>query len=163
MENITNNTMLKMISYFGNDARRINHALKVHSFSKIIGVKENISECKLFTLELSAILHDIGIKISEEIHGSSSAKYQEIEGPAVADELLKDEIINVENINRVKFLIGNHHTYTKIDDIDFQILIEADFLVNIYEDEMSEKSIISVRDKYFKTQTGIDLINSLYL
>lgn len=163
MENIINNVIQKMINYFGNDVRRINHALKVHSFSKTIGLKENISENKLFVLELSAILHDIGIKISEEKHSCSSGKYQKIEGPAVAEELLKDEIINEENINRTKFLIGNHHTYKKIDDVDFQILIEADFLVNIYEDEMSEENIKSLRDKYFKTQTGIKLINSLYL
>jgi len=51
-------------------------------------------------------------------------------------------------------LIGNHHSYQKIDDIDFQILVEADFIVNIFEDEMKRSKIESVVNKYFKTNSG---------
>ena len=32
---------------------------------------------------------------------------------------------------RVAYLIGHHHTYDKIEGMDYQILVEADFLVNI--------------------------------
>ena len=37
-------------------------------------------------------------------------------------------------IERVCYLIGHHHTYTGIEGRDYQILVEADFLVNLYED-----------------------------
>jgi len=47
-------------------------------------------------------------------------------------------------------LIGNHHTYDKIDGIDFQILVEADFLVNIYEDEINKESIKSIKIKFLE-------------
>ena len=32
-----------------------------------------------------------------------------------------------EQIERVKYLVGHHHTYDNIDGLDYQILIEADF------------------------------------
>jgi hypothetical protein len=60
-------------------------------------------------------------------------------------------------------LIGHHHTYSKIDGIDYQILIEADFLVNIYEDEIKIPQIESIKNKYFKTKSGTEFLNSLYL
>ncbi len=59
-------------------------------------------------------------------------------------------------------LIGNHHSYQKIDDIDFQILVEADFIVNIFEDEMKRSSIESVVNKYFKTNSGKKIAASMY-
>ena len=34
-------------------------------------------------------------------------------------------------IRRVEYLVGHHHTYKDIDGLDYQILVEADFLVNI--------------------------------
>ena len=46
---------------------------------------------------------------------------------------------------------------------DFQILVEADFLVNIDEDQMSKEAIQSIKEKIFKTRTGINYINHLYL
>ena len=60
------------------------------------------------------------------------------------------------------YLIGNHHSYDKIDGLDFQILVEADFLVNIYEDNMSPEAAATVKKKYFETKTGREYISSLY-
>jgi len=59
--------------------------------------------------------------------------------------------------------VGNHHSYAEIDDIDFQILVEADFLVNIYEDDMSREKIIKIRKNIFKTASGIEMLEDLYL
>ena len=59
--------------------------------------------------------------------------------------------------------MGNHHSYAEIDDIDFQILVEADFLVNIYEDDMSREKIIKIRKNIFKTASGIEMLEDLYL
>ena len=57
---------------------------------------------------------------------------------------------------------GHHHTYNQIDGLDFQILVEADFLVNIFEDKMNVDQIASIRKQYFKTKTGIELLQSVY-
>lgn len=152
----------EMIMYFSGDCRRINHALKVYSLSKSIGECEKLDKNKLEILEAAAILHDIGIKESEKKYNSSAGNYQEIEGPPIAKAILKKLAYDEEFIDRACFLIGNHHSYNKIDDIDFQILIEADFLVNIFEDDVKLEQIKIVKEKYFKTGTGISFITSMY-
>ncbi|WP_058485001.1 HD domain-containing protein [Defluviitalea phaphyphila] len=163
MKKIVSDIIKKMIEYFNGDVKRINHAIKVYGFAKSIGEIENISEEKLEILEVSAILHDIGIKESEKKYFSSAGKYQEIEGPPVARNILKEFSLDDKFIDRVCYLIGNHHTYNKIDDIDFQILVEADFLVNIFEDNMSINNIETIKQKYFKTKGGLYFINNMYL
>lgn len=163
MNKTTGSIIEKMIRYFGNDARRINHALKVHGFAACIASKESLSENESFIVEAAAILHDIGIHEAERKYNSSGGKYQEIEGPAIAQSLLSDEDIDTKTLERICYIIGNHHSYQKIDGPDFQILVEADFLVNIFEDEMPKHSVESVRNKYFKTKTGLALVEGVYL
>lgn len=152
----------KMIKYFDGDIRRINHALKVYSFSKTIGELENLSNDEMLVLEAAALLHDIGIKVSEEKYKSSAGHFQELEGPQVARELLEDVSLPVDIVNRIAYLIGNHHTYSKILGIDFQILVESDFLVNIFEDDINLESQKSIREKYFKTEGGTKLFDNMY-
>lgn len=152
----------EMIKYYNNDPKRVHHFLKVYSFAKFIGEIENIDNNILFILEISAIVHDIGIKISEEKYGNSSGKNQEKEGPLIAYEMLKKLNFNDDVIKRVCFLVGHHHTYSNICGIDYQILIEADFLVNIYEDEVSKESIINAYENIFKTKTGKTFLKQIY-
>lgn len=162
MKAFISDIMSKMIEYFDGDVRRINHAIKVHSFAKIIGELEKISKEKLRILEVAAILHDIGIKESERKYSSSAAKYQELEGPPVACDILKSFELSKDFMDRVSYLIGNHHTHSKIDDIDFQILIEADFIVNIFEDSITKEQIKVIKQKYLKTNTGRTFVESMY-
>lgn len=157
------NIMSDMIEYFGEDVRRINHAIKVYGFAKTLGELEGLDNNGQFILEVSAILHDIGIKVSEEKYNSSAGKYQEMEGPAVAKSILQKYKITDESMGRILHLIGNHHSYAKIDGKEFQMLIEADFIVNIFEDNINREAIISIRNKYFKTISGIKFINKMYL
>ena len=163
MNNTTGNIIEKMIKYFGTDVRRINHALKVYGFASCIARKEKLTDNEIFVVDIVAILHDIGIPEAEKKYNSSGGKYQEIEGPAIARNILSDEDIDIKTLDRICFIIGNHHSYQKIDCLDFQIIVEADFLVNIYEDEMTKQSIDGVRNKYFKTQTGISMVERIYL
>ena len=81
----------------------------------------------------------------------------------MARELLKETDLDDTVIEKICFLIGNHHSYSKIDRTDLQILIESDFLVNAYEDNMKISDIEYMRDKYFKTSTGKELLNSIYI
>ncbi|NRY80247.1 HD superfamily phosphohydrolase YqeK [Clostridium beijerinckii] len=56
----------EMIKYYAKDPRRVNHFLKVFSFAKSIGELENIDKKTQEILEVAAVMHDIGIKVSEE-------------------------------------------------------------------------------------------------
>ena len=42
-------------------------------------------------------------------------------------------------VERICYLIGHHHTYKDVDGADYQLLLEADFLVNAYEDALPQK------------------------
>jgi hypothetical protein len=68
---------------------------------------------------------------------------------------------SIRIMDRVSYLIAHHHTYKEIDGIDYQILIEADFLVNAYEEGLKSAQIESMR-KLFRTETGLMLLGALY-
>lgn len=152
-----------MIRYNGADIARIHHALKVYAFAKSIGKLEGLYGEQMEILEAAAVLHDIGIHNSEKKYGSSGGKYQEMEGPPVAEEILRELGTSETLIQRVCFLVGHHHTYTDIDGLDYQILIEADFLVNLYEDGLGKPQAQTVLDKYFKTGTGKEYLTTMFL
>ena len=153
-----------MVEYDHGDPMRIQHFIKVHDLSATIGTLEGLDEHTLFILETAAILHDIGIHKSEEKYHSAGGRYQEMEGPAEARKLMlaiggyDDDVID-----RVCYLIGHHHTYHDIDGLDYQILVEADFLVNIYEDNEPQSHILHIKDKIFKTPTGRHLLDEMFL
>ena len=157
-----NELMMKMIEFDYGDPKRIQHFIKVHSFSKLIGEKEGLDAHTLFVLEAASILHDIGIRVSEEKYGFQNGKLQEQEGPAPAREICTSLGFKEDDIERICFLIAHHHTYTNIDGIDYQILVEADFLVNIYEDDIDEKARENAFEKIFRTETGKKLFRQMW-
>ena len=53
------------------------------------------------------------------------------------------------------FLVTHHHTYSGIDGMDYQILLEADYLVNAGESEKYRKSWKAFQENVFRTKTGI--------
>lgn len=152
----------KMIEYFVGDPKRIQHFLKVFEFAKLIGEMEDLDKDTMFILETSSIVHDIGIKVCEQKYGSCSGKYQELEGPPIAESMLKALDYNLTDIERVSYLIAHHHTYKDIKDLDLQILVEADFLVNAYEDSYSNELIKKVYNNIFKTKSGKNLFCKIF-
>jgi HD superfamily phosphodiesterase len=161
MDNI-NKVLNAMIFYYEGDAKRINHFLKVYGFAKVIGAMEGLDDVTQEVLEIASLTHDIGIRNSEIKYHSSSGSYQQIEGPPEAQKMLQALVVNEPIIERVCWLIAHHHTYSDIDGIDYQILVEADFLVNIFEDKMPMDSIKSIREKIFKTESGLKMLDNMY-
>ncbi|MDR0987673.1 MAG: HD domain-containing protein [Ruminococcus sp.] len=152
----------KMVEYEAGNAARIGHFLKVHSYAAHIGNHEKLGYPRQLILEIAAIMHDIGIKPALEKYGSSAGQYQEELGPAAALEMIKMMELPDKAIERICFLVGHHHTYTDVDGKDWQILLEADFLVNMEEEKMSEKMIESAYKKVFKTPSGKRLCEIIY-
>lgn len=159
---LVGNVIRAMIEYYAGDIKRINHFLKVYGFAKAIGENEMLSARDQEILEITAVVHDIGIKVSEEKYNSSAGTYQQIEGPSIAQNMLKDLEFDDELIERVCYLIGHHHTYTDIVGLDYQILVEADFLVNLCEDAVTQAGISHAKETIFKTTTGIKFLNECY-
>ena len=157
-----NKLFISMTDYFKGDQKRINHFVKVHSFAKLIGEMENIDEKSLFILECASLTHDIGIKKGEELYNRNDGKIQEQLGPKEAEIMMKNLDFQQDVIDRVMFLIANHHTYKSIESIDLQILVEADFLVNTCEDNLSRETAVKLGEKVFKTNTGKQLLKNLF-
>lgn len=152
----------KMIEYYEGDPRRINHFLKVHSFAKLIAEAESVGEDELVVIEIAALIHDIGIKKAEMKYGYNNGRLQEQEGPPEARRLLKAAGAEENMIDRVCYLVGHHHTYRDIDGIDYQILVEADFLVNLYEDKADRDTIRKAYDNVFSTEMGKGLCRLMF-
>ena len=160
---ITDELIIKMTEFNAGDPKRIQHFIKVYEFAHVIGVKEELEADMLHVLDMAAIMHDIGIRPSEEKYGRCDGKLQEQEGPAYAVEMLAAfPEVTAEEMERVCYLIAHHHTYENVDGIDYRILLEADFLVNAMEDNLDKDAIIHFRDKVFETRTGMHLINTMF-
>ena len=138
------------------------HFCKVHSYAKLIAETENMDKKDLFILEAAALTHDIGIHVCEEKYGNCNGKLQEKEGPAIAKKLLQELGFAGDISERVQYLIAHHHTYNNIDGIDYQILVEADFLVNLYEDDASVEMASRAMERIFKTKTGIHICRTQF-
>lgn len=153
---------IETIKYFDGDVKRIQHLTKVHEFASLIGRLEGLTDARQFTLEAAAIVHDIGIKNAERKYGCCNGKLQEKEGPPVAEKMLKALGFSESTIKRVCFLVGNHHTYKNIDEIDFQILAEADLIVNFCEEGTDSAGIKNALESVFKTPSGAALCRSIF-
>lgn len=154
-------TLLTM-DFFRGDARRIQHLTKVHAYAALIGRMEGLDAATQAILEAAAIVHDVGIKPAEAQYGSCGGKLQEELGPAEARTLLTAAGYTPEETERVAWLVGHHHTYDPIEGMDHQILVEADFLVNLHEDGSSPEAIRRTLDTIFRTEAGKRLLKTMF-
>ncbi len=128
MEYLRTEIIKLLINYFDNDNNRIEHALRVLYHSE--NIMQKYDECDRDIVIACALLHDIGIKLSEEKFGYNDGKTQEEFGPDVAEELLSSINFPADKIEKVKEIIGNHHSKSRYDYIELVILKEADKIVN---------------------------------
>lgn len=153
---------LEMKKYFGTDFKRVNHALKVARYAEHILKVEGGNPLVVMG---AAYLHDIGIHEAEKKYGSNSGEHQEIEGPPIAKEILEKLNVQKEMIEEICDIIGHHHSPRDEETLNFQILYEADWLVNIEEEGISKdpQTVQKLIGKVFKTVTGKELAEKLYL
>lgn len=150
----------EMKKYFGPDIKRINHALKVAEYAEQILKIEGGNPLVVLG---AAYLHDIGIKRGEEKYGSAEAEYQEKEGPEVAREILSKLNVPRGIVAEICDIISHHHHPRAQETLNFQIVYEADWLVNLEENGLLEDfhRINELVEKNFKTVTGIKLAKEL--
>lgn len=142
-----------LIEHFGDDDRRIEHALRVTSWAERIMETEGGDREVILSVGL---LHDTGIKPAEALEGSSSGKLQEKYGPPVVRSILEQIGLSEDKIVESCEIVANHHTPSGIPGANFAILWDADMLVNIRDDikltdPESTKRLI---ERSFRTETG---------
>lgn len=151
-----------MTTFDAGDPRRIQHFLKVHDLARAIGVLEGLEGETLFTLEAAALVHDIAIRPCEAELGRCDGRLQEEHGPKYARALLQELKFDPAVMDRVCWLVGHHHTYTDIRDLDYQILVEADCLVNLYEDDTPRSAVEAALERIFRTESGAALCRDMF-
>jgi len=137
--------------------------LKVYAYAKTIGECEGLDGMTQTTLEATAILHDIACPLCREKYGHADGAHQEQAGPALAIQFLRDSGLSQTCVERVAYLVGHHHTPEGVDGLDYQILLEADYLVNANEGGYTREHIERALKNMFKTPTGSALLRSIYL
>ena len=152
----------KMIEFYAGSLHDINHFLKVHAFAALIGRLEGLDDRTQFILELSAIVHDIACPLCREKYGSAPGNRQEEESPALLKPFLAELKLAPEDEVRVVFLVAHHHTTRGVDGPDWQILLEADYLVNADESRHTPRQIERFGANVFRTSAGTDLLRSMY-
>lgn len=156
--------LLSMIDFEAGCPGRVQHFLKVCQFAQIIADAEGMTGEAREILEIATLMHDIGIRPCEEKYGHCTGKMQEEEGPAHARAMLKAAGCDSETlIERVCWLIAHHHTYDEFEGLDYRILIEADYLVNAYENNAGQDAIRNMRGKIFRTGMGTNLLDTMFL
>ena len=70
--------------------------------------------------------------------------------------------VQVDMIERISRIVSHHHTYHLRDDMDYQILLEADYLVNAHESNYEKEAICQAYEKLFVSESGKRLLSSMY-
>lgn len=160
---LVTNAIEKMIDFYEGNIHDIDHFLKVWALAKTIGEAEKLDETTQETLEIAAVVHDIVCPLCREKYGNTNGKHQEEESAPLVEKFLAELPAGMLNVERIKWLVEHHHTYTNVEGMDYQILLEADFLVNAGESGYSEKTIENACKNIFRTATGTRLLKSMYL
>jgi len=155
--------LTRMVDFYAGNLHDINHTLKVYAWAKTIGEREGLDGGAQETLEIASIVHDIACPLCREKYGGTNGKRQEEEGPALVRAFLADAALPPQRLERVAYLVGHHHTPEGADGPDYQILLEADYLVNAGEGRYPMENIRGALDRLFRTETGRALLRSAYL
>ena len=154
--------MEKMIAFSEGNIHDIDHFVRVWNYAKTIAELEGIDPETQYILEVAAITHDIACPLCREKYGNTNGKYQEEEGFLLVKDFLSDSGMTQAQINRVAFLLGHHHTFLGIDGLDWQILIEADYIANATENGYSKENIKNFIKRIMKTESGKRLVQSVF-
>lgn len=151
-----------MEAYFGQDTKRISHAHRVAGYAEEL-LKQEAGDYSVVIA--AALLHDIGIKVAEKKYGSTSGKYQEKEGPPIARQILSRVGFPAHQIGEICEIIGHHHSPGRVNTLNFQILYDADWLVNLRDEYKTHdrSRLRAIIEKLFLTSSGKALAKEIYL
>lgn len=154
--------MKDLEDHFGVDTKRIEHARKVMGYADDLLRKE---KGDWHIVIPASILHDVGIKISEEKYGNASGKNQEKEGPEIARKIMLKHGFKMADIDEICRIIANHHSPGKVDTNNFKILCDADWLVNLKDEVKGADSqkLEKIIEKTLLTATGKEMARKIYL
>lgn len=155
--------MEKMIRISEGNTHDVAHFMKVYTFAKTIGELEGLDEKTQELLEITTIIHDIACPLCRKKYGNTNGKNQELESPPLVEDFLREFDLPESTKQRISWLVSHHHTYTNVDGLDYQIMLEADYLVNADESHYTHDAIEAAGEQIFKTETGKRFLREIFL
>ena len=156
----------KMVTFYERERQvvvhDVNHFMQVWGFARTIGILEGLDPVTQETLELAAVAHDIACPLCRRKYGQADGRHQELEGEGLTRQFYEEFHLPEEQLERICYIVAHHHSFSGVQGLDYQIMLEADFLVNAGESEVSLDGILNFREKVFRTGTGIRLLNQMY-
>ena len=156
----------KMVTFYERESQvvvhDVNHFMKVWGFARTIGILEGLDPVTQETLERAAVAHDIACPLCRRKYGQADGRHQELEGEGLTRQFYEEFHLPEEQLERICYIVAHHHSFSGVQGLDYQIMLEADFLVNAGESEVSLDGILNFREKVFRTGTGIRLLNQMY-
>lgn len=153
-----------MQEYFASDERQVQHALSVTDFAERIHAGEAPGQPFIAqVVTLAGIFHDVGIPEALRLHGTAAGPYQEEAGEPIARRLLSALEVRPDVLERVCYIVRHHHSQEFVDGLDFQIILEADALVNIPNRHRAGRltdALDQLIAQIFVTASGRKLISS---
>lgn len=154
--------MEKMIAFSMGNIHDIDHFIRVWAYARAIGELEHLDTDTQYILEVAALTHDIVCPLCRKKYGNTNGRHQETEGISMVRDFLCDTGLTTEQISRVEFLVGHHHTFTGIDGMDYQILLEADYIANASENGYSKENVENFSKRIMQTDSGKELARQIF-
>lgn len=153
---------IKMTAFYDGNIADTEHFIKVWTYAAMIADGEHCTDAQKRLIGLSAVTHDIACPLCRVKYGNTNGKHQEEESEPLLREFFRGTDVTGDELERIVYLVTHHHTYSPIDGIDYQILLEADYLVNAAEKKLTKGNIENFRQKIMKTPTGINLLDNIF-
>ncbi len=153
----------EMTRILKHDRAQVEHAMKVYVYASVIGDLEGLKGDQLRSLRAAAILNGIVLPECLDREGEWNDELQQRYGEPMVREVLS-RLGYDRYANRVAYLVGHSRNYFEEmqDQPDLQILIEANFLVNLSDGTCTE-SPQDVYNRYFATASGRAMMKDLFL
>ncbi len=138
---------------FDGEADQITHALLVLERAQGI-MRDEGGDAKV--VMAAALLHDVGLPTAERKHGSSEPRFHEVEGAAIARQVMESLDMDDDSIDHVCRIVRSHHSADDVATAEFNVVWDADRLEETpaevtWQDEDRVKRLI---DKVFRTEAG---------
>lgn len=146
--------LLDALLYEDGHKRRTEHILKVYGLARLLGEAESLPEEEREILQAAAIVHDLAIKYCKEHCGGDAGQdNQRREAPHLVEEFLSRAGYSPQDVAQVIELVLHHHDYQGEHSRLLGLLIEADVLVNCYEEGLAAEQAEAAA-ALFRSETG---------
>ncbi|MBQ7488184.1 MAG: hypothetical protein IJT77_11885 [Clostridia bacterium] len=84
-------------------------------------------------------------------------------GSPVNPDFLAETGLTEMQIGRIVYLVGHRHTFRDIDGLDYQILVEADYIANVCENAYSRDNVRNFKNTIMKTDSVKRIAASVFM